>query len=298
MSFFDSIYQSLDRPEIKRDYPKYDSLSAAIEAVTRLDLQQVRAGIMPVHLSKATKFCDRQHYLMVNSGRKFYTRPSVAQKLMWGYGRAAEKIIRDTLITAYGTENVYADWSCVCGALRMEGLGIDHYHVLCNVCKTNITTEHGEATLLWDDIIAAHPDLLLLNEANELEVIELKSISADGFKILKEPSEDYIKQGYGYVRLLEKNREKFEKLGFKVKTDSFRILYASKGFKFSGSVLEEFIIKVKDMNPRIVQDFNQVVMEIRHVKDTINLPERTKCFSTDCAMAKDCPVVAECFSGR
>lgn len=297
-NFFDHIYKSLNRPEVKKDYPQYASLTAAIEAVTKLDLQQVRSGILPVHLSTATKFCSRQHYLMFNAGRKFYKNTSVAQKLMWGFGRSSEKFCKDSIIQAYGPENIYGEWTCKCQSMKMIGLGIDPYNVLCNVCKTTVLYHSDEATFFYDDLIAGHPDVLLLNEYNELEVIELKSISADGFKKLTEPSEDYIKQGYGYLKLLEKNKDALLKMGITPKLDSFRILYSSKGFLFSGSVQKEFIMKVKNLPPNIELDFEEAVESIRYVKDTKTVPERTKCKTESCPMAKECPVVAECFSGR
>ena len=165
-----------------------------------------RTGCIPYHVSTLTKtdFCFREaYYASMTAPDKESIKAS--QNLMFKTGLLHEQVIVDSLIRAYGRERFYGKWSCDCGETTHNGWGREEkYSKRCGNCKTKCRIY--KQVDITAPFITGHADVIWLNPQNEVEVIEIKSASADRFKMVesaKQPFENAMTQAYAYSQLIK-----------------------------------------------------------------------------------------------
>lgn len=157
--------------------------------------------------------CPRMLYLaqgMKEEGVSFEEAPFGNMRLVWAFGRAAERHVRDTLLLDKSIrEAAYGAWACRCGQTRTRG----HFPISAERCTRcgELPINYREVTLSdTDRSMVGNPDLLL-KQGTRYTVLEIKSMKKDssgqhvGFKDIEAPIPRHVEQATHYVRLGERN---------------------------------------------------------------------------------------------
>lgn len=236
-----------------------------------------------IHASALPGLCPRQHVLMVSLGIRVDERITGAHRVMWTVGRAVEQHIRDQLIDGYPS-SIFGLWSCLCGSVQHRGHKPHDKH--CTGCGTP-ATNYNELTLTSDEYgVTGNPDIILRHEGAYVPV-EIKSMTGEDWKALKQPMGNHLAQVSSYRRLMEE-------VGMPVHNDVV-VVYCSKHFNW-GSPYKEFHTNASTTQntDAIAHLFNKA----KQVKEATpdKLPPRTVCSSRNSKRAKACPVADTCFA--
>lgn len=283
--------------------PDFHRLIDAISAADKADVQYDRGGSWPVHVSTAIAddFCGRRIMLMDKLKRQFPKRTTSSDFVLWAIGKATEAHNRKRIIESYGTKNVYGRWTCNCEDSVSYGFGKNISHIICTRCKTSVTSNYHEATLLVDNLLTGNPDILVLMAPDsKLTVCEMKSIKPEEFKTISKPKINHVMQAYFYLRMLEHSSDiLFAPINIEVNTEVIRILYTNKGYSFDykvESAHKEFEVKVSEMSTAVKKIYDDKIKELKILKSRGKVPKRTLCDTQHCSMAKACHVQFDCFS--
>lgn len=261
-----------------------------------------RAGSDIIHASSFchTPKCARFIVLskaMREAGVTFTEPIFGSMKLVWSYGRAAEKHVRDTLLRDEGMRaRAYGMWRCMCRQTFTRG-HLPAAPARCPHCGTK-ADRYGEVTL--DDPkhnISGNPDLILRElNSSAYAVWEIKSMKPDtkgehqGFKDLKAPLPLHVEQGAHYVRLARLE-------GLPVIRKPV-VLYVAKQF-----CRDNWYKPLIPSDPLMAQAEADVTTALDAAKGAVEglrlgvIPDRLpKCAADRTCMSKKCQTWAECMA--
>lgn len=259
-----------------------------------------RFGGKTVHASSLSKLprCARMFYLgnyMREQGMTFPSSTFGAMKLVWAYGRAAEKHVRETLLKdPEMRRSAYGIWRCMCKTTQSRG-HLPITPAICPNCKSRADV-YDEPTLV-DRLrgISGNPDFMYLQGAR-YRVVEIKSIKAEGnasnpgFKELEQPIPGHVEQGTHYIRL-------YENEGMAVHPVPY-ILYVKK--EFDPRKWYKLLIPSDAQMARAREDVEAtraVAQRYTEARHSGVLPARLpECVHDRECQRKKCPVWMECMS--
>lgn len=260
--------------------------------------EEGRFGSTLIHASSFVHMpaCARMLFLgqyMKAQGVTYSNPVFGSMKLVWAYGRAAEKHVRDTLLSDPDMRRAaWGRWRCPCRHTETRG----HLHASperCPRCRqraniyaegTSVDRAHG---------IAGNPDFVYLLR-NRYKVVEIKSIKEGsttahgGFNELESPQPMHVEQGVHYVRLLEN-----EGLPVHPEPD---VLYVNKGY--STKTWYKQFTPSDAMMERAREDVDNARRVSRQYTEALASgqcpPMLARCAADNTSLQKDCQVWAEC----
>ena len=124
--------------------------------------ERQRDGRQYLHASMLTQpgICAPNLCLDMIAGDATHERVGSCMRLVWAYGRAAEKHVRDAFIATVGAVNVVGRWKCRCGALKRDGIGGDFDK--CGKCGKRADIYDELPILNHDFRLTGSPDILYL----------------------------------------------------------------------------------------------------------------------------------------
>lgn len=208
--------------------------------------------------------------------------------LTFAQGDAIHDVLKANAVRA-GSSAVWGGWSCKCGTCTVPEPCL-HSEVdndrRCPACKGPIEVYQEVPTTNKEYEVVGNPDLILyLREQNALHITELKSISHDAWKELVRAQPDHVIQVLFYWFLMQE-------AGYRL-TNKVSILYATKGWIFSGSPTKEFVIDAPSQMHRL-QPYLQDAKAVKESRAGGELPPRI-CPSESAPDAKKCEVCRSCF---
>lgn len=217
--------------------PELPSVKDLLDAQDRLPERERVGGNAEgyMHMSSLIATCSRKEILAAqHSGTEQYRNVTGGHRLVWAYGRAAEKHVRGQFIAATGG-NLYGRWKCVCGHTEALGWGTDIIGMSCNRCTGPVEHYHEEPIYDHERKIVGNADMPFSVGNDWLVIGECKSMNKVDWDKLEAPLNDHVLQAATYRRL-------YQNAGWKVH-DKVVVLYAVKEFKF-GSPYKEFHVDV------------------------------------------------------
>lgn len=263
-----------------------------------------RGGTKIIHASSTIHMpaCSRAHYLMHEmrqAGATFSEIPFGSMRLVWAYGRAAEKHVRDTLLSDERMRSdAYGLWKCACGKSRYQGRFLPSSDK-CTRCGTRSDRYH-EALLLDPEYgLSGSPDFIFW-DVSAYRVVEIKSIkgrrdeggtsTAPTFRELDVPQPNHVNQGCHYVKLGQRN-------GLAVHRRPL-VLYVSKGFE-TRQWYKQFIPGDAAMQraETSVSEQRSATKGYRGALASGYCPRMCEeCVSNPSSRQKSCPAWAECMA--
>jgi hypothetical protein len=236
------------------------------------------------HVSSLVTACARREVLapMLTDAQKAQVATG-GHRLMWEYGRVAEKHIRTQMIARKG-QHVYGRWECACGKEHIVGTKPSKR---CVSCRGQLDIYKEQPVRDEERMIVGNPDMpLILN--GDLVITEIKSMNKSQWTDLEAPLGDHVLQAAMYRAMYENN-------GWKVHPKVI-ILYAVKEFTF-GSPYKEFHIDCTrvgvETNVALVYEAAEDIL--RH-REAGTYPRRTVCHSPNSPIARQCPAQGLCFN--
>ena len=208
--------------------------------------------------------------------------------LTFAQGDAIHDVLRSRA-AAGGPRAVWGNWECKCGttstATPQLFSDVDPER-RCPACKGPLNVYKEVPMLVKDLGIVGNPDLILfLSEFDALHITELKSIAHDAWKELVRPLPDHVIQVLFYWYLMRR-------LGYSL-TDKVSILYATKGWIFSGDAFKEFVVDCPSQVHRL-DPYLEDAKAVLAARAGGDLPPRT-CASEQSPDAKKCELCRSCF---
>jgi len=238
-----------------------------------------------MHLSALLKNpCVRQMRFN-DTGKDNLQSVTGGHRLVWALGRAVEKHVRDSYIKGVKGKGVLGNWSCLCGAVKHEGLFSAAWQE-CQRCRAK-PTKYSEYTVFDHDAgISGNPDFPIYI-GDTLHVVEMKSMNGEQFDALTAPLPDHIYQAAGYRRMLINNN-------FKV-SNTVIIHYTTKKFMF-GSPYKEYHVDVnKPQYDNVLDGMWAVANAVKASRAKGTIPKERVCSSINSPQAKNCPHITECW---
>jgi hypothetical protein len=240
-----------------------------------------RVGSDKIHVSSLMNhFCPRREWLKRNVGYVAPKSASAATRLVWALGRAAESHVRSQLLSSM-LGNAFGIWSCTrCDARESEA----RLHEF-KRCECGGTFDRYGETVVEDeelgligsvDFVWVHRDFF--------NVVEIKSMNAREFDLLKKAKADHMNQVEMYRWLLHRSGKKVFRA---------EVVVVAKDF-VKGSPYQKFESKiVATARPQI----------FKVVKDDVALargkekPKRlAACHDASTSVARACEACSACFS--
>ena len=254
--------------------------------------QRSRIGVGDgyIHVSSLVDVCARKEVLSNRYREEAYKSVSSFDRLMWKYGRVAEKHMRDAVIAATNGRSVYGKWACLCGSLKHTGMRPAE-KVKCDNCGLS-AFNYYEYPIRNDEYkIIGSCDLPLMHNGY-LIPIECKSMNYDQWVQLLQPLGDHITQVALYRWL-------YKEAGWNVHNMS-SIVYVVKEYKFKTrkfpTPYKEFHIDCESEDVlRMVEIALEEAATIRDALSENFIPRRV-CGSVTESRAKACPMAHLCFS--
>lgn len=208
--------------------------------------------------------------------------------LTFAQGDAIHDVLKANAVRA-GSNMVWGGWSCKCEATKVPEPCL-HSEVdserRCPACKGAIDVYQEVPTTNSEYEVVGNPDLILyMREQNALHITELKSIAHDAWKELVRPQPDHVIQVLFYWFLMRE-------AGYRL-TNRVSIMYATKGWIFSGSPTKEFVIDAVSQMDRLAP-YLQDAAAVKASRAGGGLPPRV-CPSESAPDAKKCEVCKSCF---
>jgi hypothetical protein len=265
-----------------------------------------RSGDTNIHVSNLINFCPRAYYLCRKHDRSFHGHKHPGMQMGWTFdiGHALQKIQVQRLMTQ---QVIFGSWMCRhCGHLEV---GLQATRRACPKCQCkawkykdlgvelNIpvsTKPKGQIT------ITGHIDYVIATSATSGFVVDAKSIKAEDFDVLKEPTIDYKRQVQLYMWLLNEKTRKI--------VGTPRDALALESFKFDpkhavicycvkGARREPFKVFVVEQNMKFINGIKEKVQLLAESIEKDVAPEKV-CKSQANLMAKECSARTVCFEGR
>lgn len=213
---------------------------------------------------------------------------SMTDSLTFAQGDAIHDVLKHR-ISVGGPSHLWGKWKCQCGTTKTEEpclLSEVDLETKCRACGQP-TVGYVEVSMRDEELkVVGNPDvLLLLPEFRALYVAELKSISHEQWKELVRPQPDHVMQVVFYWLLMRRK-------GYRL-IDKVSVVYATKGWMFSGSPIKEFVIDPLAELARL----NTYLDDARAMvafREGGPLPKRV-CQSAQVTQAKQCDVCSTCF---
>lgn len=213
---------------------------------------------------------------------------SMTDSLTFAQGDAIHDVIKHR-ISIGGPKHLWGRWKCRCGSTVTEHpsvLSEVDLTVTCSACKQP-TVSYVEVSMRDDEFkVVGNPDVVLfMSEFKALYVAELKSISHDLWKDLVRPQPEHVMQVVFYWLLMRRK-------GYRL-LDKVSVVYATKGWMFSGSPIKEFVLDPFVELPRLNTYIDDAKAMVAFRKGG-DLPKRP-CQSAQVTQAKACDVCSTCF---
>lgn len=246
---------------------------------------QAHRGGPNVHVSDVISKCLRKVVLMENMKLRHPSEKIMdGQGITFAIGDALHDYVTDRVIKGH-PDRVWAEWRCACGESRERSEFSRRQVLTCPSCGTS-TDKHNEVAFPdaeW--MLTGSPDIILkMDEYGAYYIVEVKSISAAGWKELVRPVPDHVIQVTFYWHLLQR-------AGWPL-VDKVSILYVNKEFSFK-LPYKEFM--VDPQRPGILDPYLEDLRALRVAREGGDLPSRTFCATMDSPGAKKCPVSVTCF---
>lgn len=216
---------------------------------------------------------------------------SLTDALTYAQGDAIHDVLKARMVAA-APDRVWGRWRCVCGHTVVEEpctyANVDQ-SVVCERCEfpTNVYVEVSMRDEEYK--IVGNPDILIsLHEHGALYVTELKSISHDQWRELVRPIPEHVLQVVFYWLLMRRK-------GYRL-ADKVSVVYATKGWMFSGNPCKEFVIDPQHELPRLDR-YLRYASQMIAFRAGGELPEKV-CTTPRDTMAKNCEVCTTCFEGN
>lgn len=278
------------RPHAIRRTPPtlIDSHVTRLVAQTDAVPQKTRSGGTDeglLHVSSLIGMCEREQAISRQHGKPSFTSVSGPMKIIWKIGRAVERHIRNSVLSARDWNDIYGVWTCACTA--STHLGEYPRERTCPRCWKPLSHYREPALKNYEYGIVGSPDLTLI-EMGYFLVVEVKSMNKDDFDKLEAPKADHVLQAMSYRRL-------YELAGIPV-LDIVAVVYARKDFKFGGSraVYKEYHVPAEPWTGQVGSMF-EAARRVWIANQEGNLPDRV-CDQVDCRRAKSCERASLCFS--
>jgi hypothetical protein len=304
MGIVNKVLQSYSKANKRNETKKFNNLKDSMgegklsdllfEAANRPELAR-NLQSEKIHVSSAINFCPRLHYFSRESNFINTSSYLSSMKVLWELGKAAELYVKRLMI----------------------GLDENNSKILGKWVKDNRVAIGFRPSKEWSyeevDLdylngeITGHPDLLLLDSNNEIQVIEIKSTSKKIFKEIIEsgfPLHNHAMQATFYRQMLsEKQMFYDEKTNAPYEISrTAKILYVCREYLTQddgtyNSFLEYDIDTSKELyNVPFLTNVSLVDEYLRY-KAVNAIPETKICSSYSCTTAKECPYVVRCFNG-
>lgn len=252
-------------------------------------LSRPARGSNPLHVSDLVSKCLRKIALSEKLGMPHKPQNlRLTDLLTFAQGDAIHDVLKANAVRAGGGV-VWGKWSCKCGTTKtpqpclFSDLDKDK---TCAACKQPVDVYEEVAVKDAELEIVGTPDLLLyMREHEALHITELKSISHDVWKELARPLPDHVIQVLFYWYLLSR-------AGYRL-TDKVSILYATKGWMFSGNPTKEFVVDAESQIHRL-DDYLADAAAVKVSRAGGDLPTRT-CPTPTSPEAKKCELCSACF---
>lgn len=254
-----------------------------------------------VHVSSLINICPRMYVLVAKSGNAPPKPVTSADRLVWAYGRAAEKHIRTSFIKGRAGQGMLGKWRCRCGNMTHEGFWEDRPRSdvgrdigqKCDSCDFKLYQEDYEEYTLFDrDLhIVGNPDMLFrTRNGGPTHVVEIKSMAGEAFEKLTAPLGDHVLQAFMYHYLAKK-------AGLNP-AQKVIILYASKKYSRQTSVYREYHVDTdSDFYRMSIERATRAAAQIRDAFANDTAPPREYCGAITDKLASGCPAAMDCFNG-
>ena len=243
-----------------------------------------------LHVSDLLSRCIRKIALVDRMGISPRPRTlSLTDSLTFAQGNAIHDVLKERV--GLGGAPLWGNWECRCGLTSTEEPGL--YRSIpdgrvCSFCKGPLS-KYKEVPM--PDLglgIVGTPDLIVYRPAHKaLHVSELKSISHAQWKELSRPKPDHVLQVLFYWHLMKRR-------GYRL-TSHPSVLYATKGWMFSGDPFKEFPVDAVRGEDRL-DDYLTDAKALQVSRKGGPLPPRVTCADRMSTEAKKCEVCDACFS--
>lgn len=260
-----------------------------------------------VHASDLTKehFCPREVALLdITKGERKPQSLDVATALTFDIGDATSDLVRGKWL---GNRSI-GDWECVgCGAVRRftvrpspDSLGNDDPAINCVTQKRDHFWRYHEVRFVSQTYaFSGGIDTIVDLGAPKLTVTELKIMAPTEFDKLAGPLAEHRVRTSLYMKLIEDSDHPERQ---KVNVSTARVLYVSRGHGKKhpdyNEILpfKEFEVERDDSQPGVVKALDRA-KKVKLFRDKGLMPEQV-CTTTWGPIAKCCPAVIPCFSGK
>jgi hypothetical protein len=244
--------------------------------------------------------CARLHYLaqsMREEGVSFDEVPYGNMRLVWAYGRAAERHVRETLLLNEKVKaDAYGNWECRCKTTVVRG----HYSPSapsCTRCGTK-PDRYAELAMHDDDRLLVGNADMYLKQGTHYTALEIKSIKAKttpnaaGFDTISAPMPKHVEQASHYVHLGRRNGLPMH--------DKPVILYVLKDFDMrkwykAFTPTDTLMAQVT----ADVQAGRAIAKTYAEARASNTVPAKcAACIANQDVFKKSCPVWAECVATR
>jgi hypothetical protein len=242
-----------------------------------------------IHVSDLINKCVRQIALSKELDLPMPAQIITASMgLTFAQGEAIHDYIKSMMLSKY-RKDMYGMWSCKCGETKTDQPSY-YAKVVDSVCESC-----GGPLDRYEELVLEHPrwrvrgspDIVMrVSSKGVLYPIEIKSIAHDQWKVLTRAKPEHVIQVVFYWYLLKE-------LGYPV-SSVVSVVYATKGFVFSGTPFKEFVLDA-EASLKYIDDYIEDAKALARYYKTGELPPRWKCASNSCPDAKKCHVVMECF---
>jgi hypothetical protein len=192
-------------------------------------------------------------------------RIDLGLRLTFEIGNAIHEFVQNSEMI-FG-DNRFGHWRCqCCGSLKLVGPPVVDKCANCG--KTPVSYRYEELHVSTDNPYpcSGHPDLFIRKRDNALRVVELKTISADGFQKIAAPNIEHVWQVQYYLwacSLDNRLRDDFD-------PNVAYILYISKGMLYKKLPLKMFVEK---RNPRILEAIQDKLLDYHEAIKGGKVPE-------------------------
>jgi hypothetical protein len=242
-----------------------------------------------LHVSDMVGKCIRKLALIESLGVPAKPQGlSLTDSLTFAQGDAIHDVLKSRVASG-GREQIWGNWQCACKTtFTTEPCTLAEVDAarICPACKTPLNVYREVSFRDEEYKVVGNPDLLIVLPAySALFVSELKSISDKLWKELARPDPDHVIQVLFYWYLVKK-------AGYRV-ADRVSVVYATKGWMFSGSPCKEYVFHAPSQVARL-QPYLAEAAALKASREGGNLPTRT-CRTAQDTTAKNCEVCATCF---
>lgn len=261
-----------------------------------------RFGGTIIHASSFSRLpgCARMLYLgkyLRDQGMTYPSPPFGSMKLVWAFGRAAEKHVRETLLLDPDMRRAaFGVWKCLCGHTQVRG-HLPPSPPVCAHCRGRALAYHEPTLIDRAHGVSGSPDFTYL-AGNRYRVVEIKSIkgqsetSSPSFDQMDTPQPAHVEQGTHYVRL-------YENEGLPVHPVP-HVLYVKK--EFDTKKWYRLAVPTEAQMRRAYEDVDNSRRVSRAYTDALSSgvtpPMLDRCVSSPSTHQKACPVWAECMARR